>query len=197
MKSRCVLSYKTQTYCHMHLIRFIYRTGGDVRRFKILIAPPCDSLDSHRSKWSLHFVGFLIHSSASIDSSVSNITLSIHHLPHSSPPHFGLFTLSMVFLTLELCYLDQEILTLQNRWCRHWWAQFTVVFSPFPFLIPPSSAELTCSLSLSTSFKVTDFYFLEKKSPDLPTLKFWCDYLPSCIISSELLKLSVLQFPHL
>lgn len=34
------MSYKTQMYCHMHLIRFIYRTGGDVRCFKNLIAPP-------------------------------------------------------------------------------------------------------------------------------------------------------------
>lgn len=158
-----MLSYKTQTYCHMHLIRFIYRNGGDVRCLKNLIAPPSDSLGSHRSEWSLHFVGLLIHGSASMDSSVSSTTYPLAPSSTLLPPHFGSFTRNMVFLTLELCYLGKEILIPQSRWCGHWWAQFTVVSSPFFFLLPPGSAtSVLLSRSLPASFKVTDVCFILK-----------------------------------
>lgn len=50
---------------------------------------------------SWNFAGFLIDSLAGRDPSVSSTTLSVNYLPFP-PAQFGSFTLSVVFLTLEL-----------------------------------------------------------------------------------------------
>lgn len=44
------------------------------------------------------------------------------------PPHCGSFALSVVFLTLVLYYLDDEMLAPGNRWCDDRRAQFTALF---------------------------------------------------------------------
>lgn len=79
-----MLGYKTQMYCPVHIMRSVYRTGDDVGYFKILIAPPCDGLYSYRSEWTLCFVGFQVHGSASRDPFVSNIT-PLLTTPHCLP----------------------------------------------------------------------------------------------------------------
>lgn len=108
------MSYRTRTYFHMHFIRFMYPTGDDVRCFKNLIAPPCDSLDSHRPEWRFP------DSQLSQERSFREHHYSVATHPCFYPPlHFGSFILRVVFLTLELYYLDEEIVTPRNRWCGH------------------------------------------------------------------------------
>ena len=91
-----------------------------------MISLSCDSLDSHGSGWSLRCVALLIRSSARRALSVSSTALSTAH------PHFyplcTVALLSVVLLTLVLCYLDDEMLAPRNRWCDDHRAQFTALF---------------------------------------------------------------------
>lgn len=120
-----MLGYKTQTDCCMLVFGCIYSTGDGVRCFKIWFHfPATASILTGLGGACVVWLSWLAAQPGEL--SVSSTALSTAH------PHFyplcTVALLSVVLLTLVLCYLDDEMLAPRNRWCDDHRAQFTALF---------------------------------------------------------------------
>lgn len=107
------------------------------------------------TSWNFSQVSWF-HSLARIDPSVSSTTLSVNYLLFP-PALFWFFYFECgVLNSWTIYYLNNEILTLRNRWHGYWWAQFTALFlfhfPSWPLLAPSGLTPLSLPL----------FYFLQR-----------------------------------